>query len=262
VASDVAPGERDGPPEESDFSPDEELVDEFPVEPIPVMIDPKDGLPKPVDVQRAFAPPFTRTHIVCLEDKRSYVEIFYDETHEDNWVDRGSEGKDADTEYYSLPALFGDDWVTDRFSMRGSCDGNGQRRKRDEFKPDEVIEMWGVVCAKVAQDTFRPVRPIRPKCAHYKRQCFNNDEQPDPAEPGHRINFTHCIERRSIGGAFMSLRDQAIYACDHRDPPDEASRALHLDAFDEKRLREQGHKTKIPLFGMPGEDVTADESAD
>ena len=48
----------------------------------------------------------------------------------------------------------------------------------------------------------------------------------------------------------------AVYGCDHRDPPHEASAALHMDAFDDRRLREEAHKTKIPLFGMAGEDVT------
>ena len=255
------PGERDAPPEECDFSPDEELVDEFPVEPIAVVRDPKDGLPRPVDQPQVFAPPFTHEHVVCIEDKRTYVELFASELPDRGWlrvqVEKGERWCPPRCHYDTY-------WVSLMLALRPEWKADGSRQERQSWPADAVVTRYGQPFVRntkgptaESRERWIPLRPIRERCRFYARQCFNNDEQPDPKEPGHRINFTHCLKRRSIGGAFMSLKDQAVYACDHRDPPDEPSTRIHLDAFDERRLKEQGHKTLIPMFGLAGEDVKA-----
>lgn len=265
--------EADAPPEECDFSAKEELVDEMPIEPIPVIRDPQDGLPKPVDGDECFAPPFTHEHVVCIEDARQYVEMFVGELLDaGGWrhVLQEQSGTGLDTGIGRLRdsrswVLCHDDDRTDDAVMLGPLlyardryHDDGSERTRERYEPQRIKELWGQLCCVLGQDTFRPVRPIRPVCEFYRRQCFNNDAERDPTAPGGRINFTHCIKRRSVGGAFMSLKDQAVFACDHRDPPDERTRRIHLDGFDERRLREKAHATNIPLFGLPGEDEPAD----
>jgi hypothetical protein len=254
---DVSPGERDQPPEDCSFTMQDELSEQFPIEPIPVVRGP-DGLPQPVDVPLSFAPPFTHEHVVCIEDKRKYVELFEEELSGRYWW-----WWDGTNAAWRPPlATRQGSKFPDRFVARTRFDDNGTTRERKEFKPEEVVELWGVVAVKSGQDHWVPVRPIRERCAYYKRQVFNNDEQPDPTEPGHRIVFTNCTMRRSVGGAFLSLRDQAIYACDYRDPPDPQTVRFHLDAFDEKRLTEKAHTKLIPLFGLGGDDLVKGDEDD
>jgi hypothetical protein len=57
--------------------------------------------------------------------------------------------------------------------------------------------------------------------------------------------------RRSIGGAFLSVSDEAVYACDYRDPPDEHTEQKWLDGPDDKRL-ESGEPELVPMFGGEG----------
>lgn len=270
---DMPAGDRDQPPEECAFSMHDELTEQFPVEPIPVVKGP-DGLPQPVDQALSFAPPFTHEHVVCIEDKRKYVELFKEDLIADNgvgsrgWIERPVPAAIDDRGHPTGPythrwtppgAIYFVPQMPDLFKPRSRFDAHGQEREPEEFPPDEVCKLWGVECVKLAQDMWLPVRPIRERCQYYKRQVFNNDEQPDPTEPGHRIVFTNCTIRRSVGGAFLSLRDQAIYACDYRDPPEPKSVRVHLDAFDEKRLAEKGHTKLVPLFGLGGDDLVKDD---
>jgi hypothetical protein len=55
--------------------------------------------------------------------------------------------------------------------------------------------------------------------------------------------------RRSVGGAFMSLRDEAVYACDYRNPPSLASSKL-LDETDASILQKSANRTLVPLFNL------------
>ena len=150
----------------------------------------------------------------------------------------------------------------DRFEARSQYDRDGAERERDRYEPSRVVHLWGVEAVKIGQGCFSPVRPVRERCRFYKRQVFNNDDQPDPTAPGHRIYFTNCTARRSVGGAFLSLRDQAVYACDYRVPPDPESVAKHLDSFDRRRLAEEPHKHLIPMFGLGGDDLVRPDDED
>jgi hypothetical protein len=102
-------------------------------------------------------------------------------------------------------------------------------------------------------ERFVLLHPRRDRCQNYKRQCFSNDEQTDETQPGHRILFRNCTERRSVGGAFMSLRDEAVYACDYRDPPDPRSTERFLDGPDRVHVRSHAHRRMVPMFGLEGE---------
>jgi len=290
----IGPGERDNPPEDCAFTAHDELSEQFPVEPIPIVIA-KDGMIQPVDVALNYAPPFTHEHVVCIEDKRTYVELFEDELWGHGWTRcltpetrgwirralswllrallwlitlgmlRGRRIVGPKRSMMWLPegSMLDDaGWLqmSDRLVVRSRFSHRGfeQDDDREEFKPEERSFRWGVELA-ISEDVIVPIRPIRERCEYYKRQVFNNDEQPNPEEPGHRVHFTNCTKRRSIGGAFLSLRDQAVYACDHRQPPDPKTVAKHLEAFDNKRLSDKGHQTLVPLFGLEGEDMDVSE---
>ena len=233
----------DGPAHDAVFETADELHEQFPIEDIATFIDPADGLPSmqtpgqsPDETQ---AVPFTYETVVCVEDDREYVEVFYDE----HIIKRPP------------PAL--------ELSGRGKYDEFGVPYERLSFSPDEVEERWGY---KVVQQgssahgdpNFLPVRMRRERCEFYKRQVFSNDDQPNPDEFGHQIVFRNCTARRSNGGAYLSLRDEGIYACDHRSPRDEASIG-EQDRKDSLKLRTEPHKIRLPLFGTIGDAVHVDE---
>jgi hypothetical protein len=56
----------------------------------------------------------------------------------------------------------------------------------------------------------------------------------------------------------MSLRDDAIYGCDYRDPPDEKC-VRWLNNHDDTKVRERPDLVRLPLFNMPGEVVRVEE---
>jgi hypothetical protein len=206
----------------------EHLQAPYQPEPEVMVIDPKDGLPTPVDaysLDQSLAPPFNHAYVNCIADARTYVSLFYDELPE---IDRG------------------------RFCVeRDRYDREGKEKPRREFKPAEVT-IWRGYAVVVVPDGRVPVRPVRPACKYYARQLFVNSGQPDPKQPGHRLRMSFCAHpaRRSIGGAALSLQNEAIFACDLRDPPDPASLARELDAFDARALEQDATKTLVPLFNL------------
>jgi len=118
-----------------------------------------------------------------------------------------------------------------------------------------VVRRYGhrVVLAESDNDNYQHfilVRPLREACAHYKRQVTVNDDVPDEKEYGHRIVFRNCTKRRSVGGAFMGLRDEAIYACDYREPPHPESVRKYLDDPDRVHLGSDAYKRHLPMFGI------------
>lgn len=234
----IEPGERSDQPGGSDYSMHAELDDAFTVETLATPLA-ADGLPDhSVDGSPDGVPAFTIDNVCCIEDESQYVEMFYDEI--------------CDSDYAAIDYRAG-------VTARTRFDDEGRERQRRTFLPAEVHVRWGQTVA-LASGPDRPqwvaVKPVRPRCQFYKRQMFANDDQPDPTEPGHRLVFRVCTHpaRRSIGGAAMSLRDQAVYSCDFRDPVDPKSAAL-LDAFDAKKIEERPDLVRLPLFNMPGEVV-------
>jgi hypothetical protein len=86
------------------------------------------------------------------------------------------------------------------------------------------------------------VEPKRQPCSHYVRQMTQADMNPE-------IRFISrlCSARRDRQGAFMSVRDTAVYACDMRNPPDVESTKL-LDDFDQKKIQEGKNRDFLPMF--------------
>lgn len=201
----------------------------------------EDGLPAPVDSgELAIAPPFTYENVVCVGDSRSYVEVFIEDVEAEAYADKTS------YLYGVITGLFG--YV--RKPESKYLQDTGTERQKREFTPAEVQTRWGLLVVHDPKyQTWILVKPKRIQCVHYQRQLFLNDDQPDPNAPGHKIIFRNCAKRTSIGGAAMSLRDEAVLACTWRSPRDPESEAKHLDAFDEERLKTQPHLKRLPLFG-------------
>lgn len=242
---------EDGPenaPQHSEFVPMDEISEQFPLVQIGVARDPTDGLPVPMDTQvaLAIAPRFSMDSVVCLEDDREYVEMFESELK----ASLGSPGDLFRSDiagrvlagvYVSLDkAVF--------FDVRDAFETDGQSRARRRFPKSEVVSRWGFSLVDAHDGTFVPVRPARERCKFYQRQVFANDDVPDPRDYGHQIIFRNCTARRSVGGAFMSLRDEAVYACDYRTPHDPASIERYLDGPDRARLTAKIEQ--VPLFGL------------
>lgn len=234
---------------------DEELYDAFPVEEIPLVIDPVDGMPRPSDVNDdlPLAQPFTYENVNCIEDDREYVEVFY--------------GEFSEKDIGNIPSHLG-------IAYRTRYDQDGVERERRRFSRESVQRIQGLSVVPIDpgdpsyRDNAAPsgshiiasprkywfVRPLRPRCKHYKRQVFAHDGIAK-GDYGHCLVFRNCTIRRSVGGAFMSLRDEAMYACDYRDPPDLGSVEKYLDAPDRKKLNERPDLVLVPLFGTDGDTV-------
>lgn len=222
----VAPENTVEPAQETLVDIAEELAGGFMTEPEVMVEDAVDGMPVPVDTHPlAYAPPFTHEHVVCVEDAREYVSLFHEELPE---IERGA-----------------------FHAERQRYDGNGSEKERRRFSPESVRTSRGRLIVPTSDGNI-PVRPVRPRCAYYARQLFVNHDQPDPKKFGHRLRYSFCMHpaRRSIGGAAMSLQNEAVFACDLRDPADSASVSKHLDEPDRKRLTDEGHKVMLPLFNL------------
>lgn len=252
-------GERTAGVGESSFGADEELHESFPVEPIPTFMG-KDGMPAfresdPADTQ---AIPFTWETQLCIEDDREFVEIFGQELSARGWAPLGDDDEDdeelTDDELDEKLMWLSPDGDPIKIDFLSRYNPDGTERVRRTFKPEEVEHLWGTTLVRGAPGCWLPVRPRRERCEHYCRQVFSNDSQPDPALEGHQIVFRVCKARRSNGGAYMSLGNEGIYACDFRKPHDETSSRLQ-DKKDRHKLVNRPDLLKLPLFNMPGDAV-------
>lgn len=220
------------------YQPETELVIESPI----------DGLPIPAHELSAsaiaFAPPFTHENVVCTEDARTWVEVFGDDVV-------------GSVEAEKFVSVYGQYHLDTNHSFRPPrvrYDVDGDEIERKTFTPAQVSKHFGIYWGSTGNSAegMYPVVPVRPVCEFYKRQVFSNDSVQDPDAPGHKIVFRNCTARRSIGGAFLSLRDEAIYACDYRSPPEPVSVKRFLDDPDNKRIMSNEHKIKLPLFKGSG----------
>lgn len=236
-----APAERDGTAPDAEFSLREEIFETFkPVTEI-LVESPIDGMPIPANERSdlARAHPFTRETVVCVEDDTLFVELFEDELEARGWSRGGRDGL----------------WFPDSTDLKfgtqalGRYDENGEPRSRRQFSPFEVQTKFGKSVAKFG-DELVPVRMRRERCRFWMRQVMANDDQPEPTEPGHLIRYSNCAARRSVGGALMSMRDEAMYACDYRDPYDPETAEKYLDKFDRNRLNGRKHLEMIRPFNL------------
>lgn len=222
---------------ESSFEMSDELHDAFPIEPIPVAMA-ADGLPdmsvggNPDD---ALATPYTYETQLCIEDDRQFVELFSDEFR----LEFRLGGTDIPWEIIEC--------------RKSSYRPDGVPRDRRTFPPAEVVERWGKRFVLFGGKLI-PVRPLRERCIHLKQQVFSNDSIPNPADENHQIVFRVCGARRSNGGAYMSLGNEGIYACDFREPFDVPSARLQARK-DKKKLQDRPDLLFLPIFNLAGDAV-------
>lgn len=252
-ASDCAPAapdigwtspERDLPADQAEVSLREEIFETYKPKTLVMVEHPVDGLPIPKDETSnlAVAHPFTRETVVCVEDDTEFVELFDDELEERGWSrQRGL----LRVERWA-PAIAPKGLLA---RVDGRFDESGQERVRRTFEPSSVKSRWGVLFVEDGT-TFTPVRPRRERCKHFLRQVMANDDLPNPKEFGHFLRFYNCGARKSVGGALMTLRDEAVYACDYRSPPDPGTTKQYLDDFDKERLEAKRHEKHLPLFNL------------
>jgi hypothetical protein len=215
----------------SDAEFQDDVQDAFQPEPVKYIPHPEDGMPIPADesYELRLAPEFTYKNNICVEDSRFWVEVFKEEVN-----------IRLDNEYYCRDGK--------RFLLRSKYDKYGDNRNRKQFPSNSVVRKWKYNII-VEDGGYILVRPIRPVCKHYKRQLFNNEELGSNVnEFGGKHLSVSCTARVSVSGAFLCLRDTAVFACDFRDPPCEQTSFEHLDAPEKERL---GKKTEIiPLFNL------------
>jgi hypothetical protein len=247
----IKPGERDGPPHECDYPAKAELDDSFLAEELVTPIG-EDGLP---DHSADGAPkgthPFTIETVCCIEDDRSYVELFEEEFLPRLHDDHPALGHGAGLVPFEIRIARANIRMRERFT------NTGQEKDRRVFEPEEVERLWGELFGVPVSGDLVPVRPARERCKYYARQHFANDESPgQPDEFGHNIILRVCTHpaRRSIGGAGMSLTNEAIYGCDLRDPHD-AKSVEWLDRHDSNKIRNRPDRVRLPLFQLDGDEV-------
>jgi hypothetical protein len=253
----VAPAERDGTAPESEYDHREEILETFKPRYDVMVPHPGDGMPVPRDEtdKLSLAHPFTRETCVCVEDAREYVELFADELEARGWHSRDARSLGPTQRGWDAPAACRGDMS---LFGRPRYDDDGAPQARRRFKPQEVVLLWGVhlVPDGVADDEgfspYTPVRQVRERCRFYKRQLMANDDYPDPDEFGHLIFYRNCTKRRSVGGAFMTVSNEAVYACDYRQPYDETSVAKEMDRRDDEHLDGRRHLELIRPFGLKG----------
>lgn len=90
------------------------------------------------------------------------------------------------------------------------------------------------------------VEPIRPPCRHYVRQMVSFEFNAD-----HDSIKRLCAARRTTEGAFMTVKDTKVTACDMREPKHIESEQL-LDDFDDKKVKQGQERVFASIFSTEG----------
>lgn len=232
----------------------DEIEEAFPVEEIVMVEHPQDGMPVPADDQfgeEKLAVPLTREHCVCLEDERQYVELFAEELWLRGWQRVRRWWGAVRWRVPNTDTLL-------KLDVRSRYADDGEPRERTAFEPGLVWARHGVLLVDRHSETpdahLVPVRPKRERCRYYQRQVMPNVYERRPSiGKGHSDVMRNCTMRRSIGGAFLSLRGEGVYACDYREPPDAETVKRYLDETDAVRIEHGEDPEMIPgLFDGPG----------
>jgi hypothetical protein len=86
------------------------------------------------------------------------------------------------------------------------------------------------------------VEPVRRPCRHYARQLTQFELNAQA-----KVMLRVCSARRTSEGAFMTLRDRAMWGCDMRNPPvPEAWKPL--DQLDEEKMAQGRSRELLPIF--------------
>jgi hypothetical protein len=251
----VAPAAEGEEPE--DWSPFSELAEEFRPEPIPRVMG-LDGLPTvALTENKSDIPALSTETLVCMGDISAFVirNAFGDPvaTFETKEVERAPDGG-----YRARRTLVEERMKFEVERVRKNVVGQSSVAAQmmcehgtdlTKLSDREILSMTLGMWAQARRREIRigadwiEVEPLRPACVFYGRQFSQADFNPEI-----RVMNRVCTARRDTAGAFMSLRDRAMWACDLRQPRDPVS-DQKLDEFDEKKMREGTNRTFLPIFG-------------
>lgn len=228
--------DREDMEEDAPYSHDDELFDAFgDGSHAPIITDPRDGLPRPADDFVAPAPKLSKSTLVCLEDESEWIEVFQEDAR----------GKNVLLEMIMTPSDQARELLRNR---RSRYDENGIERNPRVFKPDQVSKKFGISVVKSLKEDV-VVAPKRPRCEHLVRQLtIATDIDAGGLEV--RPMFTYCKAFKSVSGAFLSLMDQAVCACEMRKPRDLVTEKMIVSRI--KRKIEEGEKREaVPAMKGP-----------
>lgn len=204
----------------------------------PIINDPNDGLPRPADDYVSAAPPLSVASLVCLEDTSSYVSVFKDEAEDVVRARKPFEPAFGNLTAFVAAAKRVRDGAQERFSDKGA------EYPREVFPPARVEVKWGLW---MVGNVF--VRPVRMRCKHFFRQLDLDKDivsaGVSPVEPMH----SYCKALRSVAGAYYSLTDEAVTACEERSPVDVVGNTRITERVRLKVL--QGQERKAAPFVPP-----------
>ena len=219
----VVPAEPDDD-EPEDFSPFDEVYDDFLAEPLPKIIG-DDGLPEHVDTgTKSHLPPLSPKTLVCMG-------VFTKFVLRDSWREIVAEFEPSEVDHapngkWRVPL----ELARERLDLAIAL-------KRTEAGAAEIA-----MVAERRSIGWIEVEPLRPPCKHYVRQFTQFELNPE-----NDAALRLCAARRTTEGAFMSVRDRRFEACDMREPRDLDSEKI-LDDFDAKKIREGDRREYFSIF--------------
>ena len=101
----------------------------------------------------------------------------------------------------------------------------------------------GIAPGMAMNNAWIEVFPVRPPCRHYARQLTQFELNAQA-----KVMLRVCAARRTTEGAFMSLRDRAMWACELREPP--AASSTLLEEFDAAKMQEGARRECVPIFSQ------------
>lgn len=240
----VVASEDDG---EEEWSPFDEIQDDFKPRPIP-KVTAADGLPTNfAPVVESDIPELSPETLVCMGRYDKFVvrgqfgDIIASFEPED--VKRAPDGS------WRVPLAMMEDRLKLSIERLANFIEKLDPHNEHQVMPkNHTVRVRALLVAfgyRVTPD-WAEVMPIRPPCAHYARQLSQFDLNAQA-----QVMLRVCAARRTTEGAFMSLRDRAMWACELRMPADAASNES-LDAFDEKKMQQGKSRELFPIFQDSG----------
>ena len=209
-------------------------------EPSVIGINPADGLVDHVDTKDARAvPPLSVDTLVCLEDTSSFVTLATEDIDAYLLSRQSVSGPLQDLAYRTRLVTNLRSYTHWRLDAFGNPDPTFPGKT---YAPAEV-EDNGVIHFVREGGRMILVRPVRMRCSHLERMLTISDELSTKVSPLH----TYCKGFRSVGGAKMSLMDQAILACEVRQPPDDRSGKAIVERV-EAKIAQGKEKKGLPMY--------------
>lgn len=226
---------------EEDWSPFDEIQEDFKPRPV-IKIMAADGLPTNVHpYAESDIPVLSPDTLTCMGDHSHFVlrGIFGDIVAEFDAADveRSPNGR------WRAPKKL----VLERMELelqRVRQYGNDHELPVHPDDEQLLAQLLGGVNPGMAVNhAWIEVFPVRPPCKHYARQLTQFDLNAQA-----KAMLRVCSARRTTEGAFMSLRDRAMWACELREPPAESSGLL--DEFDAAKMQEGARRECVPIFSQ------------